>query len=132
VKCPLCGEEVVFERNLKKHQKGKTCKGFVYERAMLAKGWVALDTRYRHLLPKELPFEIGPCVYVGQGQSRYLHVRKLMWVDATVAGILLDRIEGVMSFAGPIDELRRTLKETKRRLHAEAARRALQNAHAST
>lgn len=131
MKCPLCGEEVVFERNLKKHQTGKTCKGFVYERAMLDKGWIALDTRYRHLLPKELPYEIGPCVYVGHGMSRYIHVRRLMWVDPIVGRILSDRIHGAMSFAGPVDDLKRTLEETKRRLRDEAERRRVQNADAN-
>lgn len=123
MKCPLCGEEVVFERNLKKHQKGKTCKGFVYERSMLAKGWVAVDTRYRGILPKELPYEIGMHVHVGHGRDRYIHVRRLMWVDAVVGKILNDRIVGAMSFAGPVKDLQKTLEETKRRLHDEAARR---------
>jgi hypothetical protein len=129
--CPLCGEEVIFERNLKKHQKGKTCKGFVYERKMYAKGWTYFNTQYRHWLQDVgLPFEVGPQVYIGFGNERYIHVRNRLWVDPLVASIL-QRRTGIPSFAGPIQVYTFPVADTKQRLRAEAARRRTHNTSTS-
>lgn len=103
MKCPRCDEEVKLERNLAKHQKGQVCMGFVFERQMDAAGWRVISSQYQNIIKAaKVPWVKGPKMYIGGWTSRVLHVRRMLWVPASVAAIVERRSVGIMSFAGPI------------------------------
>ena len=122
MKCPLCDEEIVFERNLKKHQKGKVCKGFVFERRMRAEGWSPLHNRYRPWLDDAgIAYVIGPVMYIGGFQQRVIHIRTQTWVPNKIAGIISLR-EGLPTFVGRIHTERCSIHRVKELLREEGNR----------
>lgn len=116
--CPLCGEEVKLERNLKVHQKGQVCKGFVFERKMIAEGWRPIPAQYQKWVKDAgIEFIVGPKMYIGGWTQRVIHIRRMHWVRESVAQII-DRRIGKMSFVGPVAKA--PIPEVKALLHRYA------------